>query len=240
MLLSPRRTRRRREENSKTEDINRVRRQAQVSPPNWLRRSHRSAPLEYQTQAAYLRLRETDVVQPKHHRDLPPRNCRTRGSFSYGTSHAQADRRRHSQPRVTPARESGREVDIRSMKRHSRNRHSSPWCIRISLWIGATVTFSVSPTSLLPATAGRGDDHRAGALCREHPSAGSSRVCDSRLARADGSVLGIHRDKTNEFEVMELSDEFLRTGFPTMSHTFARLPRTTDESQATDLKARTR
>jgi len=65
-------------------------------------------------------------------------------------------------------------------------------------------------------------------------------VCDSRLARADGSVLGIHRYKTDEFEVMELGDEFLRTGFPTMPRTFARLPRTTDESQATDLKARTR
>lgn len=102
------------------------------------------------------------------------------------------------------------------------------------------MTFFVSPTSLQPATAGRGDDHRAGALCREHPSAGSWRVCDSRLARADGSLLGIHRYKTNEFEVMELGDEFLRTEFPTMSRTFARLPRTTDESQATDLKARTR
>jgi len=89
-------------------------------------------------------------------------------------------------PASPPARESGREVDIRSMKRHSRNCHSSPWCIRISLWIGATVTFFVSPTSLLPATAGRGDDHRRGALCREHRSAKSWRVCDSPLARADG------------------------------------------------------
>ena len=215
-------------------------RQAQISHLNWPSRSHRFAPLEYQTQAADLSLRERDVIQPKHHRDPPPWSCRTRGSFSYGTSPTQADLRRHSHPRVTLARESGRKVDILSTKRHSRNRHSSPWCIRTPLWIGAAVTFFVSPTSLLPATAGRGDDHRAGALRREHPSAGSWRVCDSRLAHADGSVLGIHRYKTNEFEVMELSDEFLRSGFPTMSHTLARLPRTTDESQATDLRARTR
>jgi len=40
--------------------------------------------------------------------------------------------------------------------------------------------------------------------------------------------------------VTELSDEFLRTGFPTKPRAFARLPRTTGESQATDLKARTR
>jgi len=39
---------------------------------------------------------------------------------------------------------------------------------------------------------------------------------------------------------MELRDEFLRTGFPTKSHTFARRPRTTDESQTTELKARTK
>ena len=141
---------------------------------------------------------------------------------------------------ITPAREGGRKVDIRSIKRHSRNRHSSPWCIRISLWIGATVTFFVSPTSLLPATTGRGDDHRAGALFCEHPNAGSWRVCDSRLARADGRFWAFTETKPHELEVMELSDEFLRTGFPTKSHAFARLPRTTGESQTAELEARTR
>ena len=142
--------------------------------------------------------------------------------------------------KVNPARDIAWVVDIRSVKRKSERRHSSPRCVRLSLWIGATVTSFVSSSSLIPAKAGRRDDHLIDALQLEPAGVGSWRVCDSRVARGEDRFLAFIDEKDDEFEVMEFTDEFVWTTCATMDDTFAHVAQTTDESPATESKAWTR
>ena len=133
------------------------------------------------------------------------------------------------------------------MKRHSGDRHSSPWCIQISLWIGAIVTFFVSPPSLISAKAGRGDDHLAGALSPECGCGMLWRGWGNRVARGESrGFLGEGRsaafidEKNAEFEMMESTGNFVSTTFPTMSHALAHVARITGETWTAEARAWTR
>ena len=108
------------------------------------------------------------------------------------------------------------------------------------MWIGATVTSFVSSSSLVPVKAGRRDDHLIDALQLEPAGVGSWRVCDSRVARGEGRFLAFIDEKDDEFEVMEFTDEFVWTTFPTMDDAFAHVARTTGESPTTEAKVWTR
>ncbi len=98
------------------------------------------------------------------------------------------------------------------------------------------MTFFVSPISV-PATAGQRDKYPAGELCLERAGVGSWRVCNSRVARGEGRFLAFIDEKNDEFEVMELTDDFVWTTFPTMSDAFAHVARTNGELQAAEPKA---
>ena len=102
------------------------------------------------------------------------------------------------------------------------------------------MTFFVSPTSLIAAKIGRRDGQLAGALCPDRVGVGSWRVCDSRVARGEGRFLAFIDEKDDEFEVMEFTDEFVWTTFPSMDDAFAHVARTTGESPTTEAKAWTR
>ena len=98
------------------------------------------------------------------------------------------------------------------------------------------MTFLVPQTPIF-GTAGQQDTHSAGALCLERAGARSWRVCNSRVARGQGRFLAFIDEKNDEFEVMELADDFVWTTFPTMSDAFAHVARTNGELQAAEPKA---
>ncbi|MBC7595358.1 MAG: hypothetical protein H7288_15705 [Kineosporiaceae bacterium] len=102
------------------------------------------------------------------------------------------------------------------------------------------MTSFVSSSSRIPAKAGRRDDNLTDALRLEPAGVGSWRVCDSRVARGEGRFLAFIDEKDDEFEVMEFTDEFVWTTFPTMNDAFAHVARTTGEAPATEANAWTR
>ena len=98
------------------------------------------------------------------------------------------------------------------------------------------MTFLVPPTPIA-ATTGQRDANPAAALCLERAGARSWRVCNSRVARGQGRFLAFIDEKDDEFEVMELADDFVWTTFHSMSDAFAHVARTNGELQAAEPKA---
>ena len=97
-----------------------------------------------------------------------------------------------------------------------------------------------SPASLLPASASRRDNQPNDELCLERAGVGSWRVCNSRVARGEGRFVAFIDEKDDAFEVMELADDFVWTGFPTMSEAFAHVARAIGEAPTAEPKVWTR
>ena len=98
------------------------------------------------------------------------------------------------------------------------------------------MTLLVPPASI-PVIAGQRDKYRSGELCLERAGVGSWRVCNCRVARGEGRFLAFIDEKDDEFEVMEITDDFVWTTFPTMSDAFAHVARMNGGLQAAEPKA---
>ena len=95
----------------------------------------------------------------------------------------------------------------------------------------------LTPTTAVAATREQRDALPVSALRLERAGAKSWRVCNSRVARGQGRFLAFIDEKNDEYEVMELADDFVWTTFPTMSDAFAHVARTNGELQAAEPKA---
>ena len=98
------------------------------------------------------------------------------------------------------------------------------------------MTLLVPPASI-PVIAGQRDKYRSGELSLERAGVGSWRVCNCRVARGEGRFLAFIDEKNDEFEVMEITDDFVWTTFPTMSDAFAHVARMNGGLQAAEPKA---
>ena len=99
--------------------------------------------------------------------------------------------------------------------------------------IGAVVTFFESPSTLFALASDLHGQPGRDDLVIERAGAGSWRVCDRRVACGEGRFVAFIDEKDDAFEVMEISDDFLWTTFPTMVDALAHVADTCDQALPT-------
>jgi len=90
------------------------------------------------------------------------------------------------------------------------------------------MTLAPMRPSIHEAYPGQARDQLGDALVLEQAEPSSWRVCDGRISSGDGRYLAFIERRNDVFELMQVADDFVWTGFPTMKAALAYVVETHD------------